>query len=104
MGGLKVKKLKKFYFFISTATECYTNGPHGDAYSGKNTCTESGRTCQRWDTDYPQKRNKKQIPSNSKDLHSNYCRHPGPPYEYRPWCYTTDPKKRWEYCHVPLCS
>lgn len=85
------------------ATECYTNGPHGDAYSGKNTCTWSGRTCQRWDRDYPHKRNRKLIPRNSADLHSNYCRDPGPPYEYKPWCYTTDPKNRWEYCHVLQC-
>ena len=20
-----------------------------------------------------------------------------------PWCYTTDPDKRWEYCDVKLC-
>ena len=21
-----------------------------------------------------------------------------------PWCYTTDPDKRWEYCDVPVCE
>ena len=21
-----------------------------------------------------------------------------------PWCYTTDPDTRWEYCDVPLCG
>lgn len=22
----------------------------------------------------------------------------------RPWCYTMDPKKRWEYCAIPKCK
>ena len=21
----------------------------------------------------------------------------------RPWCYTTDPEKKWEYCNIPMC-
>ncbi len=24
--------------------------------------------------------------------------------ESRPWCYTTHPKLRWDYCSVPTCS
>ncbi|KAI0241195.1 hypothetical protein LSAT2_000115 [Lamellibrachia satsuma] len=24
--------------------------------------------------------------------------------ESRPWCYTTDPKKRWEFCDIPVCT
>ena len=32
----------------------------------------------------------------------NYCRNPGGSPE-GPWCYTTDPSSRWEYCDVPLC-
>ncbi|XP_071181662.1 uncharacterized protein [Mytilus edulis] len=86
-----------------SANECYATGSYGAVYNGKITCTVTGRTCQRWDRDYPQKRNRKHIPSNSDDLHSNYCRDPGPPYDGKPWCYTTDPKVRWEFCHVPLC-
>ena len=32
----------------------------------------------------------------------NSCRNPesGP----RPWCYTMDPKTRWEYCRIPPCA
>jgi len=31
----------------------------------------------------------------------NYCRNVDSGDE--PWCYTTDPKTRWEYCDVPKC-
>ena len=33
----------------------------------------------------------------------NYCRNPEGRGE-RPWCYTTDPEVRWEYCSVPACT
>ena len=23
--------------------------------------------------------------------------------ETKPWCYTIDPNKRWEFCNIPLC-
>ena len=37
----------------------------------------------------------------AENLIRNYCRNPD--REPRgPWCYTTDPKKRWEYC-LPKC-
>lgn len=31
----------------------------------------------------------------------NYCRNPDG--ELRPWCFTTSPTKRWEYCNIPSC-
>lgn len=37
-----------------------------------------------------------------KDLKMNYCRNPDG--EPRPWCFTTSPTKRWEYCDIPRCS
>lgn len=37
-----------------------------------------------------------------KYLEENYCRNPdGDP---RPWCFTTSPSKRWEFCSIPRCS
>uniref|UniRef100_A0A8C1K6A2 receptor protein-tyrosine kinase n=1 Tax=Cyprinus carpio TaxID=7962 RepID=A0A8C1K6A2_CYPCA len=33
----------------------------------------------------------------------NYCRNPGGESD-RPWCYTTNPYVRWEYCLVPKCG
>lgn len=37
-----------------------------------------------------------------KYLEQNYCRNPDG--EPRPWCFTTSPSKRWDYCSVPRCS
>jgi hypothetical protein len=31
----------------------------------------------------------------------NNCRNPDG--SGKPWCYTMDPKKRWEYCDIPMC-
>uniref|UniRef100_A0A8D2JJR7 Kringle domain-containing protein n=1 Tax=Sciurus vulgaris TaxID=55149 RepID=A0A8D2JJR7_SCIVU len=36
------------------------------------------------------------------NLKMNYCRNPDG--EPRPWCFTTDPNKRWELCNIPRCS
>ncbi|XP_028397378.1 uncharacterized protein LOC114521159 [Dendronephthya gigantea] len=33
----------------------------------------------------------------------NYCRNPKNSGQ-RPWCFTTDRNKRWEYCDVPKCT
>lgn len=35
-------------------------------------------------------------------LEENYCRNPNS--EKSPWCYTSDPGTRWEYCRVPRCG
>ena len=35
-------------------------------------------------------------------LELNYCRNPD--HEKMPWCFTTDPETRWEYCKVPSCG
>ena len=33
----------------------------------------------------------------------NYCRNPNNE-EVRPWCYTTNPEIRWEWCTIPTCQ
>ncbi|CAG2246886.1 unnamed protein product [Mytilus edulis] len=36
------------------------------------------------------------------DKDTNYCRDPD--NTGAPWCYTTDPDERWDYCPVPKCA
>ena len=33
----------------------------------------------------------------------NYCRNPTSKKGDLPWCYTTDPDQKWDYCDVPMC-
>ncbi|CAB9514790.1 Apolipoprotein(a) (Fragment) [Seminavis robusta] len=71
-------------------------------YRGNVNHTESGRTCQRWDSQLPQRHSV--TPENYPDLglEENYCRNPDG--EPRAWCYTTDEEKRWEFCDIPDCD
>uniref|UniRef100_A0A8C5TIC6 Kringle domain-containing protein n=1 Tax=Malurus cyaneus samueli TaxID=2593467 RepID=A0A8C5TIC6_9PASS len=77
---------------------------NGEDYHGEVARTESGLECQRWDAQEPHIM--EFIPTESgrpwKDLKMNYCRNPDG--ELRPWCFTTNPNKRWEYCNIPRCS
>ncbi|XP_028996559.1 plasminogen isoform X2 [Betta splendens] len=74
----------------------------GGAYRGTVAVTESGKTCQSWSSQTPNKHNRTPENYPCKGLDSNYCRNPD--NERRPWCYTTDPNTRWEYCSVPSCG
>uniref|UniRef100_A0A8C7FHM2 Plasminogen n=1 Tax=Oncorhynchus kisutch TaxID=8019 RepID=A0A8C7FHM2_ONCKI len=74
----------------------------GKNYRGKISTTENGYTCQHWNAQKPH--NHGYIPSAllEKYLEENYCRNPdGDP---RPWCFTTSPSKRWDFCSIPRCS
>ncbi|KAI4800600.1 hypothetical protein KUCAC02_009594, partial [Chaenocephalus aceratus] len=74
----------------------------GENYRGKISSTENGYTCQRWDSQKPH--NHGYIPSAlpEKYLEENYCRNPdGDP---KPWCFTTSPSKRWDFCSIPRCD
>ncbi|XP_016322104.1 hepatocyte growth factor-like [Sinocyclocheilus anshuiensis] len=79
--------------------ECMTC--NGESYRGPLDHTESGRECQRWDLDEPQKHlfHLKRYPD--KGLKDNYCRNPDG--RQRPWCFTTDPSTPWEYCNIKQC-
>ncbi|XP_063428067.1 plasminogen-like [Mytilus trossulus] len=79
-------------FSIScTDEDCYTDST---TYHGKVTCTVTGITCDVWT--YSSK-----IPAGDPDKDTNYCRDPDS--TGAPWCYTTDPNVRWEYCPVRKC-
>ena len=79
----------------------------GREYTGTVSQTSKGKTCQRWDSQSPQKhkykKNANKFPDATLADAANYCRNPDGS-STGPWCYTTDPKKRWQYCDIPMCS
>ncbi|XP_025998839.1 plasminogen-like isoform X5 [Astatotilapia calliptera] len=85
---------------IIPEVDCVTN--EGLAYRGTIAVTETGKTCQSWSAQTPQIHNRTPQNYPCKGLDNNYCRNPD--NERRPWCYTTDPDTRWEYCNVTWCG
>ncbi|XP_056873094.1 plasminogen isoform X1 [Takifugu flavidus] len=74
----------------------------GEDYRGKASTTEKGYTCQRWDSQQPHNHGYDPSVLSEKYLEGNYCRNPdGDP---RPWCFTTNPAKRWDFCDIPRCT
>ncbi|XP_033757774.1 plasminogen-like [Pecten maximus] len=65
----------------------------GYEYEGRVSCTLKGTVCQRWDTDFPHSLSYYRDRSD----YGNSCKIGN---EHRPWCYTTDPNDRWDYCPV----
>ena len=90
-----------FYVLITILIDCYTEEDLGIYYNGTLNVTESGRCCQKWDSDTPHSHPLISLHRPYLDGH-NYCRNPEGRGK-RPWCYTTDPHVRWEYCNVSLC-
>jgi len=88
---------------------CYNSLLGYQSYLGQVNTTHSGRQCQRWDVDYPQKdrgssaSNPNMFPEGDLALAANYCRCPSLDYVEAFWCYTIDPKVRWESCNIWRC-
>lgn len=80
---------------------CYNEEDKGELYDGKVNITMSGKTCQAWDNVTPHFHPLTSLYRLYLEGH-NYCRNPERRGE-RPWCYTTDPDTRWEYCSIPVC-
>ena len=66
--------------------------------------TQSGHTCQPWSSQCPHRHHR--TPNKFPELENagGACRNPGGQAPLGPWCYTTNPSVRWEYCNVPVCS
>ena len=77
--------------------------PDGADYQGKLSVTKSGRECQNWSYNKPHASTLSPSQKSKVWNQANYCRNPNG-YPGGPWCYTTDPDKRWEACSVPMCS
>ncbi len=80
----------------------------GKEYKGSLSQTDGGKTCQRWDSQTPHAHFDKSINSNhfpeaTLSDAANYCRNPDSSGG-GPWCYTSDPKKKWDYCDVSYCN
>ncbi|XP_067950539.1 fibrocystin-L-like [Watersipora subatra] len=78
----------------------------GTEYAGTISETINRRTCQRWDTNSAPHTitlfSDGKFPENSTLAAENYCRNPDS-FSGGPWCYTTDPKVRWEHCKIDHC-
>ncbi|CAH1253114.1 PKD1L3 [Branchiostoma lanceolatum] len=74
----------------------------GVSYRGTVSLTETGKTCQRWDSQTPHGHDTTPANYPSGGLEENYCRNTG--NRTGVWCYTTDPSTRWELCDVPVCG
>ncbi|KAL0978718.1 hypothetical protein UPYG_G00174280 [Umbra pygmaea] len=73
----------------------------GEDYRGKVFMTKSGHTCQQWWSKFPH--DHKWTPTGTNGLELNYCRNPDGD-SIGPWCYTTDPERRYESCNIPHCK
>ncbi|CAB4007052.1 Tyrosine- kinase transmembrane receptor ROR2, partial [Paramuricea clavata] len=84
---------------LTTNADClYLNG---SSYHGNISMTASGISCQSWTEQCPHRHTmNKTYPELNKA--KNYCRNPQNSGQ-RPWCFTTDRNKRWEYCDIPKC-
>jgi len=67
----------------------------GSEYMGCQTKTKSGRTCQVWALQSPHRHGYDQ-----KVGSLNSCRNPSSHRKNFIWCYTEDPRKRWETCNI----
>ncbi|KAI8486239.1 hypothetical protein Bbelb_359550 [Branchiostoma belcheri] len=83
-------------------TELSCQYADGASYRGTVSVTNTGKTCQRWDSQTPHEHTRTHGAYPSAGLEQNYCRNPDG--EPRVWCYTTDPNSRWELCDVPSCG
>ncbi|XP_064476503.1 tyrosine-protein kinase transmembrane receptor Ror2-like isoform X2 [Ornithodoros turicata] len=75
----------------------------GRFYQGTVNVTKSGIPCQRWDLQEPHHHNRPPMVFPEVLNSENYCRNAGEE-EPMPWCYTMDPRKRWEHCMIPHCE
>jgi len=71
-------------------------GTNGEAYLGCQEETVGGLPCQKWAAQNPHSHPFHPQVFMDKNLNHNYCRNPNGKRTI--WCFTTDPKKRWDYC------
>eukprot|EP00058_Branchiostoma_floridae_P010803 XP_002596291.1 hypothetical protein BRAFLDRAFT_82105 [Branchiostoma floridae] len=101
-GQLVIAGAASCLLFVSgLALDCIVG--NGVSYRGTFSVTETGKTCQRWDSQTPHdhSRTPENYPSSGLEQ-TSACRNPDG--EPRVWCYTTDPGTRWDWCDAPSCA
>jgi hypothetical protein len=86
-------------------TDC-THTTIGQEYLGTKAHTITGRSCQKWDLQYPHVHgmtDPNDFPDVSLEHANNYCRNPDRRPGTGPWCFTANPDILWEPCGIPLC-
>ena len=81
---------------ITTATFEHEFGCSTKINACRKSRTINGFECQRWDVLYPHEPNP-DVLSNLLRSDHNYCA-PALSTDPRPWCYTTNKFKKWDYC------
>ena len=91
------------YRNIFYLAEGYCFSGSGESYRGNVSVTENGYVCQRWNETTPH--HHLLLPSKYPELRGghNFCRNPGGDKK-RPWCFTTDPKKMYDFCALKSCG
>ncbi|WAR24720.1 PTPRM-like protein [Mya arenaria] len=80
---------------------CFYNGqPHH--YAGRVNSTKNLFTCQRWDAQVPHRHSYGAVDFPDGLVPENFCRTTKD--SSKPWCYTTDHRKRWDNCQVNNCN
>ena len=85
------------HFSVATPAKECLESEKGAEYFGTVQKTHNGKTCQKWSEQTPHSHSFTYLGDQE-----NFCRNPFGGDD-RPWCYTTDPGDRWEYCDMPLC-
>lgn len=73
----------------------------GSDYTGNLSHTSSGLQCEMWIKTYYN--TSELFPDKNISMVKNFCRNPVNDL-VGPWCITTDPDIRWQYCDIPLCD
>ncbi|XP_060596915.1 receptor-type tyrosine-protein phosphatase F-like isoform X1 [Ruditapes philippinarum] len=80
---------------------CFYNGK-ARQYQGRVSVTASLFICQRWGSQTPHRHSYKANDFPDGHIPDNSCRTTKD--SSRPWCYTTDKRRRWEHCNVNNCN
>jgi len=79
---------------------CNEHGILSKFYRGEMAITQTGLECMEWNMQFPHSHGltpEKETYANKGIGYHNYCRNPDDEPNGA-WCYTMDPKVRWEYC------